>query len=103
MRIETVRGHAPPTEPLEPMNACMKRGPVAMDYFWAAAAIVLAVAGMSASATAAEPSKADQQCLACHGMPGLEKPLANGETLPLHVAGDSFAQSVHAGLGCTGC
>ena len=74
-----------------------------MDYLAAAAAIVLAVAGVTASAAAAEPSKADQQCLACHGMPGIEKPLTNGETLPLHIAGDNFAQSVHAGFGCSGC
>jgi hypothetical protein len=36
-------------------------------------------------------------------MEGLEKPLGSGETLSLHIAGDSFAQSVHAALGCTGC
>ena len=34
---------------------------------------------------------------------GLEKPLGTGETLSLHIAGDTFAKSVHAALGCTGC
>jgi hypothetical protein len=36
-------------------------------------------------------------------MAGLEKPLGSGETLSLHIAGDNFANSVHAALGCTGC
>lgn len=36
-------------------------------------------------------------------MTGLEKPLGSGETLSLHIAGNTFAQSVHAALGCTGC
>jgi len=103
MRIKPARDHEAAAEQPEPANVCMKRGLFAMDYLAAAAAIVLAVAGITTSATAAELSKADQQCLACHGMPGLEKPLANGETLPLHIAGDSFAQSVHAGFGCSGC
>jgi len=36
-------------------------------------------------------------------MPGLEKQLANGETLPLQIAGDDFSKSVHAPLGCVTC
>ena len=78
----------------------------------AAVAVVLSIAGMTGSALAADPaaapppaalSAADQTCLGCHGMAGVEKPLSSGETLSLHIAGDSFAQSVHAALGCTGC
>jgi hypothetical protein len=79
----------------------------------AAAAVVMSIAGLTAPAFAADPpaaappaaapSAADQQCLGCHGMAGLEKPLGSGETLSLHIAGDIFAQSVHAALGCTGC
>jgi hypothetical protein len=78
----------------------------------AATAVALLVAGVAAPAfaapQAATPSAAslpadDQLCLGCHGMAGLEKPLSSGETLSLHVAGDSFAQSVHSALGCKGC
>jgi hypothetical protein len=69
----------------------------------AVAAIVLALAGMTAPASAGALSAGDGQCLACHGTPGLEKPLANGETLALHIQGDAFGQSVHSAIGCTGC
>lgn len=67
------------------------------------AAIAVALWLALAAAAAAAPSAGDQQCLACHAMPGLEKPLANGATLSLHIEGDSFAQSVHAAIGCAGC
>ena len=78
------------------------RGSFAVAAIGAAVA-VLALAGMTASASAAALSEPDGQCLACHGAPGIEKPLADGETLTLHVNGDAFAQSVHNVLGCTGC
>jgi hypothetical protein len=74
-----------------------------MDFLRVAAAALFALAGMVATAAAQTPSPADQQCLACHGMPGLEKKLANGETLPLQIAGDDFSKSVHAPLGCATC
>ncbi|HUZ62145.1 MAG TPA: hypothetical protein VMU82_00370 [Acetobacteraceae bacterium] len=69
----------------------------------AAVAVVLALAGMTASASAAAISPNEQQCLACHGVPGLEKPLVDGGTLSLHIAPASFAQSVHNTIGCTAC
>jgi len=88
----------------------MGRGALAIGGLRAAAAaVVLSIVGMTAPASAADPpaavapSAADQMCLGCHGMAGLEKPLGSGETLSLHIAGDRFAQSVHAALGCTGC
>ena len=82
----------------------MGRRPFAMGTIGAAvAAVVLALAGMTASASAAALSEGDEQCLACHGAPGLEKQLASGETLSLHIPGDAFAQSVHGVIGCTGC
>lgn len=65
-----------------------------------AATVVLVLTSFAPTAAASE---SDQQCLACHAMPGLEKPLANGGTLSLHISGDGFAQSVHAALGCHGC
>ena len=82
----------------------MGRGPFAKGTIGAAvAAVVLALAGMTGSVSAAALSAGDQQCLGCHGMPGLEKPLADGQSLSLHIPGDSFAQSVHSAIGCTGC
>lgn len=58
-----------------------------------------------ASAFAAErtPSTADQQCLACHGIAGMQKKLADGETLALHVPTALFEKSVHRSIGCRGC
>ncbi len=80
----------------------MGRGPFAMGTIGAAvAAVALALAAMTAPAKAAGP--ADAQCVACHGMPGLEKPLADGQKLSLHIDGDTFAKSVHSGFGCTAC
>jgi hypothetical protein len=68
-----------------------------------AATIALALAGLSAPASATPPSTADQQCLGCHTTAGLELPLANGGTLSAHLSADRFAQSVHSAIGCTGC
>ena len=82
----------------------MGRSPFAFGAIGAAvAAVVLALAGMTVSASAAALSAGDKQCLACHGSPGMEKQLAGGETLSLHIEGDGFAQSVHSVIGCTGC
>ena len=49
------------------------------------------------------PSAADQNCLGCHGAAGMEKKLADGDTLQLHVPADAFVKSVHGANGCTSC
>ena len=49
------------------------------------------------------PSASDQNCLGCHGSPGMEKKLEDGGTLPLQVPADMFAKSIHRSIGCTGC
>lgn len=59
-------------------------------------------AGAFAATKAPAPSEGDQ-CLSCHGQEGLEKTLDNGDTLALAVAGDAFARSAHAPLGCAAC
>jgi predicted CXXCH cytochrome family protein len=69
----------------------------------AAALLLLATATSSAFAAGEGPSAADQQCLGCHGAAGMEKKLADGDTLQLHVPGDLFAKSVHSSVGCGGC
>ena len=58
---------------------------------------------MSASAADSVLSEADTACLGCHSIQGLEKQLANGETLSLHVSGEAFAKSVHRVFECTAC
>lgn len=55
--------------------------------------------GLSANA----PSDDDEACLACHDSEGMEKDLANGETLSLKVVGDRFANALHGWVGCAGC
>ncbi len=68
------------------------------------AGIALSPAGAPpAFAADAAPSATSEQCLGCHGAEGMEKKLADGATLQLHVPGDAFARSVHNSIGCTGC
>ncbi|GAB3758981.1 hypothetical protein GCM10028796_05470 [Ramlibacter monticola] len=73
-----------------------------------ATALALALTLVSGPALAADPkdatlSREDQACLECHAKPGLRKTLANGETLPLYIAPQPFAESRHAREGCEGC
>ena len=63
----------------------------------------LALASAVAAHAASPLSEADQQCLACHGQPGLEKIFATGEKVALHVEGSAYSKSVHAGFGCAAC
>ena len=72
-----------------------------MDVARGFGAVLFTALALSWGAHAA--SEPDQQCLACHGQPGLEKTFDNGSTVALHVEGPAFAASAHAPLGCTGC
>ena len=68
------------------------------------AGIALAPAGAPPALAADDaPAATSEQCLGCHGAEGMEKTLADGATLQLHVPGDAFARSVHNSIGCTGC
>ena len=75
----------------------------------AAAAIfsLFIAAPLTASAAvgvSAEPlSEDDETCLSCHDSEGMEKYLANGEILSLHIRGGPFANSIHSWVGCAGC
>ena len=70
----------------------------------AIAALALSMAPVTAASAATAPmSEADTACLGCHSIEGLEKTLDNGEKLPLHVAGEGFAASVHGVFGCASC
>jgi predicted CXXCH cytochrome family protein len=66
------------------------------------AAVVFSVCGPARAADSELPEAA-QACLACHSAEGLDKKLANGETLSLHVDGTAFSKSVHSVLGCAVC
>lgn len=73
------------------------------------AILLLAATAWSAAGAADAPtgtaalSDADRACLGCHSQQGLSKTLGKGESLALHVAGDEFARSVHAPIGCAAC
>jgi len=69
----------------------------------AAALTLLAAAAPPALAADNAPSAADQQCLGCHGAAGMEKKLADGDTLKLHVPAELFAKSVHSPNTCASC
>jgi len=69
----------------------------------AAALAVPLTAIAPAFAAADAPSASDQQCLGCHGSPGMEKKLEDGGTLSLYVPADMYVKSVHRPVSCTGC
>ena len=58
-----------------------------------AGALVIAVQG--AQATGRTQGVSNDTCLACHGRPGINLTLDNGEVVPLFVDGSVFAMSVH--------
>ncbi|MDE2184485.1 MAG: hypothetical protein KGJ78_15815 [Alphaproteobacteria bacterium] len=66
------------------------------------ATVVLALA-FCAGFAASAPPPGDQQCLACHQSEALVKPLADGDSLSLHISGGEFAKSVHSAFGCKSC
>lgn len=66
--------------------------------------VVMAPTSFAAATDSAESlSEDDQACLSCHDSDGMEKILANGEILSLHIRGNEFADSVHGWAGCAGC
>ena len=69
----------------------------------ASALMALLAGSVVAHASDGVLSEADQQCLSCHSQVGLEKSMADGESLSLHIPGKAFAQSVHNAIGCAGC
>ena len=74
-------------------------------FLGVAAALAISLFGFAAQAApaAAALSGEDKACLECHAKPDVEKTLADGRKLSLHVAARPFAQSVHAGEGCAAC
>jgi len=65
--------------------------------------LLLLAAMLPNLAGAAALSAQDKTCLACHGLNGMQKKLADGDMLALHINGGAFADSVHGGMGCTAC
>lgn len=71
-------------------------------------ALFLAVGAMLALGVAAFAQSGpdpNADCMACHGVPGREIELANGETMPVFVDGDVYSHSVHGrkDIACTAC
>ena len=79
--------------------------PLRLVIFAIAVFVLFSVSMISGPAQAADNalSKDDQVCLGCHGQPGMEKAMAEGEKLSLHVKGKAFAASVHNAIGCGAC
>jgi hypothetical protein len=69
----------------------------------AAAILALLVTAPPTASAAGSLSEDDETCLSCHGSEGMEKDLADGEILSLHIRGGAFADSIHAWVGCAGC
>jgi nitrate/TMAO reductase-like tetraheme cytochrome c subunit len=67
------------------------------------AALALLTASTPTYAADEALSVVDQNCLGCHGSAGMEKKLADGEVLQLHVPADMFGKSVHRPNGCVSC
>ncbi len=69
------------------------------------AALLLLCASFGAHAAAPADSLADgdKACLGCPPTEGMTKSLASGETLSLHIDGNTFAKSVHKMTGCQSC
>ena len=65
--------------------------------------LVALFAGGHSVASGVTLSDQDKICLGCHGTAGLEKKLADGGTLSLHIDGSAFAGSVHSAVGCAAC
>jgi len=87
-------------------DASRKFPPAFLKKRFAIAAIAAPLAlAPAAIAFAAEPtpSAADQTCLGCHGVAGMEKKLGDGDTLQLLVPPGLYLQSVHGANGCTSC
>ncbi|HEY1932648.1 MAG TPA: hypothetical protein VGG99_11590 [Acetobacteraceae bacterium] len=82
-----------------PLGPATQAGPARL----AVAAVILLLLSLWLAVPAVAASAGDQQCLTCHGLPGLQKTPANGEVLSLHIDAQHFVGSVHAALGCTGC
>ena len=68
----------------------------------AVAAIILALAGMTVSASA-NPPKATSDVSVAMGRRGSRRSSRKRRNALVAVPGDTFAQSVHGVIGCTGC
>ena len=60
-------------------------------------------AAAAAGKAADSLSDGDKACLGCHDSEGMTKDLPNGKSLPLHIADEAFARSVHSMVGCGAC
>jgi hypothetical protein len=59
--------------------------------------------GGSAFAEPSNPKLANNKCLRCHAKENFSREAANGQERDLHLAEDTFKQSVHGGQDCVNC
>ena len=71
---------------------------------WVAVLAIILIGEQAASAQGGADLD-NATCLGCHGVPGFAAPRADGQTRPLFVPADQFANSVHgdAALRCIDC
>lgn len=82
-----------------------RAGSINRRWVYLMALVLLLMAGLWVTgALAGEALAEDDQCLTCHGIPGMEMTLPSGEKVPLYVDREVFAASVHGDkLGCADC
>ncbi len=81
----------------------MKNGAARLLRAGLAGPVVAAALAFASPAAVGALSQEDEQCLACHSARQLEKKVASGETLSLHIEPTAFADSAHSALGCPAC
>lgn len=86
-----------------PLHSLIRRKRVAVRVIAAFAACILAYS--VSTRVLGETSSPNQECLTCHGNPGLSTKLSSGETLLLGVDAGAFATSIHGreGITCRQC
>ena len=73
-----------------------------VNWFSLLVAAAFLAAAPAAYSAATSPDDPDAKCLKCHSKK-LKKTLEDGETMFLQIDGETFGQSVHRVIGCTGC
>ena len=81
----------------------MRAKPGVLVLAMGAIALAMALVGVQSGRAQGGANLDNATCLACHGAPGIEIPLAGGQTRSLFVPADQFADSIHGSLACIAC
>lgn len=87
------------------MRLNLIRHTVALGLALLLAAVVTMILGVGPASAADGDQTENEECLACHGEPGIQVEFPNGEQVEAHVDSEVFGDSVHgeAGLACIDC